>query len=106
MHRLGVGGFPATDRQNVGMLGMHGTYEANMTMHHSDLIIAIGARFDDRVTNTPTKFCPDAKIIHIDVDPTSISKTVVADLPITGPVDGGQAHARQRIPGGAPKRHV
>jgi acetolactate synthase-1/2/3 large subunit len=68
------------------MLGMHGTYEANMAMHHSDVIIAIGARFDDRVTNTPGRFCPAAKIIHVDVDPTSISKTVVADMPITGPV--------------------
>ncbi|MBP8925770.1 MAG: acetolactate synthase 3 large subunit [Pseudomonadales bacterium] len=84
---MGLGAYPGTDRQFLGMLGMHGTYEANMTMHHSDLIIAIGARFDDRVTNTPAKFCPDAKIIHIDIDPTSISKTVMADLPITGPVD-------------------
>ena len=84
---MGLGAYPGTDRQFLGMLGMHGTYEANMTMHHSDLIIAIGARFDDRVTNTPAKFCPDAKIIHIDIDPTSISKTVKADLPITGPVD-------------------
>jgi acetolactate synthase-1/2/3 large subunit len=84
---MGLGAFPGTDRQFVGMLGMHGTYEANMAMHHADLVIAIGARFDDRVTNTPSKFCPEAKIIHIDIDPTSISKTVHADIPITGPVD-------------------
>jgi acetolactate synthase-1/2/3 large subunit len=84
---MGLGAFPGTDRQFVGMLGMHGTYEANMAMHHADLVIAIGARFDDRVTNTPSKFCPEAKIIHIDIDPTSISKTVRADIPITGPVD-------------------
>jgi acetolactate synthase-1/2/3 large subunit len=84
---MGLGAFPSNDRQFLGMLGMHGTYEANMAMHHSDVILAIGARFDDRVTNTPAKFCPDAKIIHIDIDPTSISKTVTAHIPITGPVD-------------------
>lgn len=83
---MGLGGYPATDRQYVGMLGMHGTYEANNTMHHSDLILALGARFDDRVTNTPCKFCPTAKIIHVDIDPTSIAKTVKADVPIVGPV--------------------
>jgi acetolactate synthase-1/2/3 large subunit len=65
---------------------MHGFYEANMAMHHSDCILAIGARFDDRVTNTVAKFCPGAKIIHVDVDPASISKTVMADIPIVGPV--------------------
>jgi acetolactate synthase-1/2/3 large subunit len=83
---MGLGGYPATDRQFLGMLGMHGFYEANMAMHHSDVILAIGARFDDRVTNTVDKFCPGAKVIHVDVDPTSISKTVMADLPIVGPV--------------------
>jgi acetolactate synthase-1/2/3 large subunit len=83
---MGLGAFPATDRQFLGMLGMHGFYEANMAMHHSDVILAIGARFDDRVTNTVSKFCPGAKIIHVDVDPTSISKTVAADIPIVGPV--------------------
>ncbi|KEQ18157.1 acetolactate synthase 3 catalytic subunit [Endozoicomonas numazuensis] len=83
----GLGGFPGSDRQFVGMLGMHGSYCANKTMHHSDLILAIGARFDDRVTNNTEKFCPDAKIIHIDIDPASISKTVTADIPIVGPVD-------------------
>lgn len=83
---MGLGGYPGSDRRCLGMLGMHGTYEANMAMHHADVIIAIGARFDDRVTNTPARFCPDAKIIHIDIDPTSISKTIHADIPITGPV--------------------
>lgn len=83
---MGLGAYPAEDRQFVGMLGMHGTYEANLTMHHSDLIIAIGARFDDRVTGNLEKFCPDAKIIHIDIDPASISKNVVVDIPIVGPV--------------------
>jgi acetolactate synthase-1/2/3 large subunit len=83
---MGLGAFPATDRQFLGMLGMHGFYEANMAMHHSDVILAIGARFDDRVTNTVSKFCPGAKIIHVDVDPASISKTVPADIPIVGPV--------------------
>jgi acetolactate synthase-1/2/3 large subunit len=83
---MGLGGFPGSDRQFLGMLGMHGLYEANMAMHHSDCILAIGARFDDRVTNTVDKFCPGAKIIHVDVDPASISKTVMADIPIVGPV--------------------
>lgn len=83
---MGLGAFPGTDRQFLGMLGMHGFYEANMAMHHSDVILAVGARFDDRVTNTVSKFCPSAKIIHIDVDPASISKTVAADIPIVGPV--------------------
>ena len=83
---MGLGGYPGTDKQFLGMLGMHGFYEANMAMHHSDVILAIGARFDDRVTNTVSKFCPGAKIIHVDVDPASISKTVMADIPIVGPV--------------------
>ena len=83
---MGLGGYPGTDKQFVGMLGMHGSYEANQAMHHSDLILAIGARFDDRVTNDPDKFCPSAKIIHIDIDPASISKTIRADVPIVGPV--------------------
>lgn len=84
---MGLGAYPATDRQFLGMLGMHGTVEANTAMHHADVILAVGARFDDRVTNTPNKFCPTAKIIHIDVDPASISKTIAADVPIVGPVN-------------------
>ncbi len=83
---MGLGAYPGSDRQFLGMLGMHGLYEANMAMHHSDVILAVGARFDDRVTNTVAKFCPGAKVIHIDIDPTSISKTVMADIPIVGPV--------------------
>ncbi len=82
---MGLGGFPGTDRQFVGMLGMHGSYEANMVMHHADVVLAIGARFDDRVTNGVDKFCPTAKIIHVDIDPASISKTITADIPIVGP---------------------
>jgi acetolactate synthase I/II/III large subunit len=83
---MGLGAYPATHKQFIGMLGMHGTYEANMGMHESDVIIAIGARFDDRVTGKLDEFCPHAKIIHIDVDPASISKTVKVDIPIVGEV--------------------
>ena len=83
---MGLGAFPATDKQFVGMLGMHGTYEANMAMHGCDVLIAIGARFDDRVTGEIQKFCPTASIVHVDVDPASISKTVTVDIPIVGEV--------------------
>ncbi|MFI3217732.1 MAG: acetolactate synthase 3 large subunit [Methylococcales bacterium] len=84
---MGLGSYPATDKQFVGMLGMHGTYEANMAMHESDVIIAIGARFDDRVTGKLDEFCPYAKIIHIDIDPASISKTIKKiAIPIVGDV--------------------
>ena len=83
----GLGGFPGDDPLFVGMLGMHGTYEANMAMHHADVVMAIGARFDDRVTNHTGKFCPNAKIIHVDVDPASIAKNIPVDIPIVGPVD-------------------
>ncbi|MTD27401.1 acetolactate synthase 3 large subunit [Erwinia sorbitola] len=81
---MGLGAFPGTHRQCVGMLGMHGTYEANMTMHNSDVIFAVGVRFDDRTTNNLAKYCPNATVLHIDIDPTSISKTVAADVPIVG----------------------
>ncbi|MFN3919349.1 MAG: acetolactate synthase 3 large subunit [Methylohalobius sp.] len=83
---MGLGGYPGTDRQFLGMLGMHGTYEANMAMHECDVLLAIGARFDDRVTGKLDEFCPYAKIIHIDVDPSSISKNVPVDIPIVGQV--------------------
>jgi len=83
---MGLGAYPATDKQFVGMLGMHGTYEANLAMHNCDVLIAIGARFDDRVTGNVEKFCPTAKIIHVDVDPASISKNVKVDVPIVGSV--------------------
>jgi acetolactate synthase-1/2/3 large subunit len=84
---MGLGGFPGEDPQFVGMLGMHGCYEANMAMHHADVIFAVGARFDDRVTNNPTKFCPNARVIHIDIDPATISKTISAHIPIVGAVE-------------------
>ncbi|HBS26098.1 MAG TPA: biosynthetic-type acetolactate synthase large subunit [Gammaproteobacteria bacterium] len=84
---MGLGAYPATDNLFLGMLGMHGTYEANLAMHNADLVIAIGARFDDRVTGDLDKFCPYAKVIHIDVDPASISKNVKVDVPIIGQVD-------------------
>ncbi len=83
---MGLGAYPGTDPQFVGMLGMHGTYEANMAMHQCDTLIAIGARFDDRVTGDLEKFCPNARIIHIDIDPSSISKNVPVDIPIVGSV--------------------
>jgi acetolactate synthase-1/2/3 large subunit len=81
---MGLGAFPGTDSQFIGMLGMHGTYEANMAMHECDVLICIGARFDDRITGVTSKFCPYAQIIHIDIDPASISKTINADIPIVG----------------------
>ena len=83
---MGLGAFPASDQQFLGMLGMHGTYEANMAMHDCDVLIAIGSRFDDRVTGKLAEFCPDAKIIHIDIDPSSISKNIIVDVPIVGDV--------------------
>jgi acetolactate synthase-1/2/3 large subunit len=84
---MGLGGYPATDRQNLGMLGMHGTYEANMAMQHCDVLLAIGARFDDRVIGNPAHFAREQRrIIHIDVDPSSISKRVRVDVPIVGDV--------------------
>ena len=81
---MGLGAYPSSDRQFLGMLGMHGTYEANNAMHESDLILGIGVRFDDRTTANLTKYCPNAKIIHVDIDPASISKTVEAYIPIVG----------------------
>ncbi len=97
---MGLGGYPATDRQFVGMLGMHGTYEANMAMHHCDVLIAIGARFDDRVTGNIEKFCPHAKIVHVDIDPSSISKNVKVDVPIVGSVDNVLRAMVEAIRGG------
>ena len=84
---MGLGAFPASSDRFLGMLGMHGTFEANMAMHHSDVILAVGARFDDRVTNDVAKFCPDATIIHVDVDPASVAKIVAVDIPIVGPAE-------------------
>ncbi|RMA59959.1 acetolactate synthase large subunit [Acidovorax sp. 100] len=81
---MGLGAFPASDPQFVGMLGMHGTVEANLTMHQADLVVNVGARFDDRVTGKLNEFCPHARKIHIDIDPSSINKTVKVDVPIVG----------------------
>ncbi|MGC7559307.1 acetolactate synthase 3 large subunit [Pasteurella sp. PK-2025] len=81
---MGLGAYPSTDPQFLGMLGMHGTYEANNAMHHSDLILGIGVRFDDRTTNNLSKYCPNAKVIHVDIDPSSISKNVPSAIPIVG----------------------
>ena len=83
---MGLGIYPATHKRFLGMLGMHGTYQANMAMHNADLIIAIGARFDDRITNNPSKFSPDAKVIHLDVDHSSVSKIIEANIAVFGQV--------------------
>ncbi|WP_117235769.1 acetolactate synthase 3 large subunit [Vibrio maerlii] len=84
---MGLGAFPGTHKNSLGMLGMHGTYEANMAMHNADLIFGVGVRFDDRTTNNLEKYCPNAKVVHIDIDPSSISKNVRVDLPIVGSAD-------------------
>ncbi|SMB81568.1 acetolactate synthase, large subunit [Pasteurella testudinis DSM 23072] len=84
---MGLGAFPGSDKQSLGMLGMHGTFEANNAMHESDLILAIGVRFDDRTTNNLEKYCPHAKVIHIDIDPTSIAKNIDTYIPIVGSAD-------------------
>ena len=83
---MGLGVYPATHKRFLGMLGMHGTYQAHMAMHNADLIIAIGARFDDRITNTPKLFAPNAKIIHFDVDQSSVSKIIEANIAVFGQV--------------------
>jgi acetolactate synthase-1/2/3 large subunit len=83
---MGLGAFPASDKQWLGMLGMHGTYEANMAMHDCDVMICVGARFDDRITGRLDAFSPKSKKIHIDIDPSSINKNVRVDLPIVGDV--------------------
>ncbi|SVD23735.1 uncharacterized protein METZ01_LOCUS376589, partial [marine metagenome] len=81
---MGLGAYPGTDPQFIGMLGMHGTYEANMVMHNCDLMLAVGARFDDRITNSPELFSVDSRKIHIDADPASLSKIIDVDIPIVG----------------------
>lgn len=103
---MGLGGYPATDKQFVGMLGMHGTYEANMAMHHCDVLIAIGARFDDRVIGNPADFgSVKRKIIHIDIDPSSIAKRVDVDIPIVGHLPDvlGELQALLDASGGKPE---
>ena len=103
---MGLGAYPGTDRQFIGMLGMHGTYEANMAMHHCDVLIGIGARFDDRVVGDVSKFCPNARIVHIDIDPASIAKTVKVHVPIVGSVSNvlgeinGMLESSNRRPSG------
>jgi acetolactate synthase-1/2/3 large subunit len=94
---MGLGAYPASDKHFMGMLGMHGTYQANMAMHNADVILAVGARFDDRITNTPSLFAPKARIIHIDVDPASISKIINADIPIVGQVKESLAALTKEI---------
>ena len=83
---MGLGIYPASHHRFLGMLGMHGTYQANMAMHNADLIIAIGARFDDRITNKPSKFAPNAKVVHLDVDHSSVSKIIEANVAVFGQV--------------------
>ncbi len=95
---MGLGAFPGTHPQSLGMLGMHGTYEANMAMHHSDLIFGVGVRFDDRTTNHVAKYCPGATILHIDIDPSSISKTINADIPIVGSAEKVLAEMLELMP--------
>ncbi len=101
---MGLGGFPASDPQYMGMLGMHGTYEANMAMQHCDVLLAVGARFDDRVIGNPKHFFQeDRRIIHIDVDPSSISKRVKVDVPIVGDVKDVLAEMSRQIAAGTQK---
>ncbi len=88
---MGLGAFPASDPQFLGMLGMHGTYEANLAMHGCDVMLNIGARFDDRVTGRLNAFSPGSKKIHADIDPSSINKNVKVDVPIVG--DAGRVLA-------------
>jgi len=94
---MGLGAYPHNDPQFVGMLGMHGTYEANMAMHDADLIIALGARFDDRITGTLPDFAPNAKILHVDIDPSVISKNIVADIAIIGDVKDVMGQMTQEL---------
>jgi acetolactate synthase-1/2/3 large subunit len=98
---MGLGAFPASHPQWLGMLGMHGTLEANLAMHHADLVVCVGARFDDRVTGRLDAFCPHAQIVHIDIDPASINKVVRADVPLVGDcaqvLDGLQQHLGERL---------
>jgi len=86
MTLMALGAFPGAHPLSLGMMGMHGSYASNMAVHYSDLVIAVGARFDDRVTGKVSEFCPEAKVIHIDIDPTSIRKNVHVDIPIVGDV--------------------
>jgi acetolactate synthase-1/2/3 large subunit len=101
---MGLGGFPGTHKLFMGMLGMHGTYAANMAVTNTDCLIAIGSRFDDRVTGKIAEFAPDAEIIHIDIDPTSISKNVNVDVPIVGDITNVLKEMLAKIPAAAKLR--
>jgi acetolactate synthase-1/2/3 large subunit len=103
---MGLGAFPASDPQFLGMLGMHGTVEANLAMHHADLVVCVGARFDDRVTGKLDEFCPGAKIVHIDIDPASINKVVKATVPIVADCRTAMAMLRDAIAACGPLAHV
>jgi acetolactate synthase-1/2/3 large subunit len=104
---MGLGGYPATDRQFLGMLGMHGTYEANMAMQHCDVLLAIGARFDDRVIGNPAHFAQNPrKIIHIDIDPSSISKRVKVDVPIVGHVPDVLEEVLKQLRAAGPREDI
>ena len=94
---MGLGGFPGSHKQFVGMLGMHGSYTANKTMANADLIVALGARFDDRVTNNVSKFCPNAKILHVDIDKGTLNKIVNAHVTVQGSVDVVLEQMLQRL---------
>src|SRR5919201_1511673 len=103
---MGLGAFPMAHPLSLDMLGMHGSYYGNMAVHHSDCLVAIGARFDDRVTGRVDAFAPNAEIIHIDVDPSSISKNIKVDVPIVGDcrrvlaklVDALREELKQEVP--------
>ena len=101
---MGLGAFPAADPHFLGMVGMHGTYEANLAMHGCDLLVAVGSRFDDRVTGRLNAFSPGSKKIHIDIDPSSINKNVRVDLPIIGDVGHAMAAMIEAWPSGGPTR--
>ena len=105
---MGLGAYPGGGELSLGMLGMHGSYEANQAMHNADLVVSIGARFDDRVTNGTDKFCPGARIVHVDIDPANISKTIKADVPIVGPVGSvlKDLHATLDELGGSPDQEA
>jgi len=103
---MGLGAFPASDRQFLGMLGMHGTLQANLAMHHADLIICVGARFDDRITGRLADFCPHARKIHLDIDPTSINKVVRADVAMVGDCLPLLQALRDALPEPVPPAHI
>jgi acetolactate synthase-1/2/3 large subunit len=105
---MGLGAYPGEGEFSLGMLGMHGSYEANQAMHNADLVVSIGARFDDRVTNGTDKFCPGARIVHVDIDPANISKTIKVDVPIVGPVGSvlSDLHAVLDEMNGAPDKEA